>query len=94
MEIKAAQLLPIVLDFAEKFLSEDDFEQFKSKFKTEIDYENDVLVKSGGLQAMLACYLKHNKKVYKEFKSSVGGGSSKTKKRSRANSNVSNGSAA
>ena len=41
---------------------------------------------------MLSCYLKHNKSVYKQFKSSLGG-DSKSKKRSRANSNVSNGSA-
>jgi hypothetical protein len=65
-----------------------------------------VLVKSGGLKAMLACYLKNNKKVYKDFKTSLGMKSSKksknddsssddekkSKKRQRSNSNVSNGS--
>ena len=40
---------------------------------------------------MLGCYLKHNKSVYKKFKSSLGGDS---KKRARSNSNVSNSSAA
>ena len=89
MEIKASQLLPLVLDFAEKFLAEEDFEVFKCQFKSEVDYKSDVLVKSGGLQTMLGCYLKHNKSVFKKFKSSLGGDS---KKRPRASSNVSNGS--
>ena len=76
----------MILDFAEKFLQEEDFEHFKNSFKTEAieNYKKDVIVKSGGLQAMLACYLKHNKNILKKMK-----GGEQTKKRSRANSNVS-----
>ena len=40
---------------------------------------------------MLGCYLKHNKSIYKKFKSGLG---SDMKKRQRSNSNVSNSSTA
>ena len=66
-------------------MAEEDFEHFKNSFNSDSikDYKKDVLVKNGGLQAMLGCYLKHNKTILKKFKGE------KSKKRSRANSNVS-----
>ena len=66
-------------------MAEEDFEHFKNSFKSDAikEYKKDVLVKNGGLQAMLGCFLKHNKSILKKFKGE------KTNKRSRANSNVS-----
>ena len=58
MEISAEQLLPLVLDFAEQYLTEDDFETLKSSFKSDVDYKKDILVKNGGLKAILKVYLK------------------------------------
>ena len=74
MKIKAEVFLPLVIDFAQEHLQKEDFKKLKKSLVDEeketlgIDYKNDLLVKSGGLKAMLACYLKNNKKVYKHFK--------------------------
>ena len=77
------------MDFAENFLAEEDFDHFKNSFNLEAikDYKKDILVKNGGLQAMLACFLKNNKSILKKFKG--GDDKEKSKKRPRANSNVS-----
>ena len=94
MKIKAEVFLPLVLDFAEEHLQKDDFKKLKKSLVDEekdnlgSNYKEDLLVKNGGMKAMLACYLKNNKKVYKEFKSKYGDDlidvkKEKTKKRAK-----------
>lgn len=71
MKVKAEYLLPLVLDFAKEFLSKDDFKVLKGSLEHEglkTDFKDDVLVKAGGLTAILTCFLKHNKEVYSGFK--------------------------
>ena len=56
------------------------------------NYKKNCLVKEGGLKALLACYLKHNKGAYKKFKKECTEEESDeepAKKRQRANSNAS-----
>ena len=60
------------------------------------NFRESCLVKAGGLSQILACYLKHNKKVYQQFKKEVGEtdeSEPKPQKRKRANSNISAASA-
>jgi hypothetical protein len=59
------------LDFVETYFGEDDLKAFKSYFSLDADHSSDPIVKAGGLQAMLACFLKANKGVLKEFKEHV-----------------------
>lgn len=63
---------PLILDFVETYFGEDDLAHFKKYFSLTIDHSNDPIVKAGGLQAMLACFLKNNKDVLKEFKAHIG----------------------
>ena len=66
---------PLILDFVETYFGEDDLKHFKTYFSlVDIDHTVDPIVKAGGLQAMLACFLKSNKAVLKEFKEHISGG--------------------
>ena len=97
MKVKAEHLLPLVLDFAKQYLSEKDFKKLTKSLdrEGECEFEKSVLVKQGGLSEILACYFKHNKKAFKQFKSEADVDSdseseqTKPVKRNRANSNVS-----
>ena len=74
-KIEAKHLLPLVLDFAEQFLSENDFEVLKGQLKDEesaSNYKQNILVKKGGLKQILSCYFTHNKAVYKTFLQEMG----------------------
>ena len=74
------------MDFVESYFGADDLASFKKYFsldsKLHGHHSKDPIVKAGGLQAMLACFLKHNKDVLKEFKAHLegGSGSGKSKK--------------
>ena len=69
MKITANQLMPLVLHFIGHHFGEGDLESFKKYFAlSEIDHEEDPLVKAGGMQAMLTSFLKNNKKALKKFK--------------------------
>jgi hypothetical protein len=60
------------LDFVETYFGEDDLKHFKTYFSlVDIEHTADPIVKAGGLQAMLACFLKNNKAVLKEFKEHI-----------------------
>ena len=48
--------------------SKEDFKAFKKYFKLKVNKGDDPLIQAGGMKAMLASYLKHNKAVYKKFK--------------------------
>jgi len=80
----------LIMDFVETFFSEDDLKQFVKYFHLDkvvkvSDYKADPIVKHGGLQAMLACFLKNNKQALKDFKAHLAGGSSaETKKKAPA----------
>lgn len=57
------------MDFVETYFGEDDLAHFKDFFSLkDIEHASDPIVKAGGLQAMLACFLKSNKEVLKDFK--------------------------
>lgn len=58
----------MILDFVESYFGEDDLKAFKEYFDLKIKHKKDPLVQAGGLPAMLGCFLKHNKEVYKKFK--------------------------
>ena len=62
---------PLVLDFVETYFGAADLEHFKKFFSLTIDHSADPIVKAGGLQAMLACFLKGNKGVLKDFKQHI-----------------------
>ena len=51
MKVKADALLPLVLDFAENFLSESDFAVLKESLDKDVanSYRDNCLVKEGGL---------------------------------------------
>ena len=101
MKISAEDLWPLILDFVDSYFGSDQFEEFKKHFDLEIEHSDDPLVKAGGLKAMLACFLKNNKQVYKSFKKSNKAKEAKSsdkkakkeekvgKKRTRKGSNVS-----
>ena len=99
MKVKAKHMLPLILDFAEEFLSESDFEFLKSSLdkKNASKFKKNILVKQGGLKSILECYFKHNKDVYKKFCKKVEDDSDSEeeadekvlKKRKRADSNMS-----
>ena len=65
MKVEAEDLWPLILDFVESYFGEKDLEAFKKYFKVKMDHKNDSLVKAGGLQAMIGCFLKNNKDAYK-----------------------------
>ena len=96
MKINAEIFLPLVLDFAEEHLQKDDFKKLKKSLTDEekdtlgSNYKDDLLVKSGGMKAMLGSFLKQNKSVYKQFKKKYGNeieisnsDKNKTKKRAK-----------
>ena len=62
---------PLVLDFVETYFGAADLDHFKKFFSLTIDHSTDPIVKAGGLQAMLACFLKGNKGVLKDFKQHI-----------------------
>ena len=62
---------PLVLDFVETYFGAADLDHFKKFFSLTIDHSTDPIVKAGGLQAMLACFLKGNKAVLKDFKQHI-----------------------
>jgi hypothetical protein len=64
-------LWPLVLDFVETYFGAADLDHFKKFFSLTIDHSADPIVKAGGLQAMLACFLKGNKAVLKDFKQHI-----------------------
>ena len=55
----------------ETYFGASDLEHFKKFFSLTIDHSTDPIVKAGGLQAMLACFLKGNKEVLKDFKQHI-----------------------
>ena len=61
----------MVLDFVETYFGASDLAHFKKFFSLTIDHSTDPIVKAGGLQAILACYLKGNKEVLKSFKQHI-----------------------
>jgi len=68
------------MDFVETYFGEDDLKSFVKYFSLDKfvkggDHKTDPIVKHGGLQAMLACFLKYNKDALKEFKAHLGGAS-------------------
>ena len=67
MKIAAEDVWPVVLDFIETHLGDDELEAFKTHFKVTVDHSKDPLVKAGGIQAMLQSFFKSNKKAYKAF---------------------------
>ena len=83
VKIAAKTLLPLVLDFAQEFLTEEDY---KVLSKTLADkelrstYKESVLVKKGGIHKMLESYLKHNPDVRKKFLKEIGEPSAKKQK--------------
>ena len=72
MKVQAEDLWPLILDFLEDNFSKEDYKAFKKYFKLKVDKSADPLVAAGGMKAMLASYLKHNKSVYKKFKKAHG----------------------
>ena len=68
MKVQAEDLWPLILDFVETYFGEDDLASFKQYFSLKIEHAGDPIVKAGGLQAMLGCFLKNNKEVFKSFK--------------------------
>ena len=66
------------MDFVETYFGEDDLKSFIKYFSLDKvvkgDHKADPIVKHGGLQAMLACFLKSNKDALKEFKAHLNGG--------------------
>ena len=71
------------MDFVETYFGEDDLKSFIKYFSLDKvvkgDHRADPIVKHGGLQAMLACFLKSNKEALKEFKAHLNAGT-ETKK--------------
>ena len=65
MKVEATDLWPLILDFVEQYFGEDDLNSFKKYFSLKMDHKNDPIVKAGGLQALLAAFLKGNKAVLK-----------------------------
>ena len=72
MKVQAEDLWPLILDFLEDNFSKEDYKAFKKYFKLKVDTSEDSLVKAGGMKAMLASFLKNNKKAYKSFKKQHG----------------------
>ncbi|CDW72628.1 UNKNOWN [Stylonychia lemnae] len=79
MKIGAEDLWPLILDFIQTFFGAEDLKHFKEYFKLKIKHEvqfncllyifqNDPIVKAGGIQVLLGNYLKHNKEIYKQYK--------------------------
>jgi len=77
-------LWPLIMDFVETYFGEDDLKSFIKYFSLDKvvkgDHRADPIVKHGGLQAMLACFLKSNKEALKEFKAHLNSGSQDAKK--------------
>jgi hypothetical protein len=76
MKVQAENLWPLIMDFVETYFGADDLASFKKYFSLEKvvkDHSKDPIVKAGGLQAMLACFLKNNKEVLREFKAHLNG---------------------
>ena len=76
MKVKAEHLLPLVLDFAKEFLSKDDFKVLKGSLEHEglkTEFKDDVLVKAGGLTAILTCFLKNNKEHINKYQPTIFG---------------------
>jgi nucleolin len=87
MKVKAENLWPLIMDFVETYFGEDDLNQFIKYFSLDKvvkagggDHRADPIVKHGGLQAMLACFLKNNKEALKDFKAHLKG-TTETKKK-------------
>ena len=72
MKVQAEDLWPLILDFLEDNFSKEDYKAFKKYFKLKVDTSDDSLVAAGGMKAMLASFLKNNKKAYKAFKKQHG----------------------
>jgi hypothetical protein len=90
MKIQAEHLWPLILHFVEEYFGPDDLAHFKEYFSLKIEHQDDPLVTAGGIKAILATYLKHNKPVYKKFKRSVEAGDDRpSKKRKRSQSSAS-----
>lgn len=67
MNIGAEDVWPLVLDFIKKYVGKSELKAFKKHFSIEVDESEDVLVKAGGMQALLQSFFKSNKKAYKAF---------------------------
>lgn len=67
MKIGAEDVWAVVLDFIKTYLGEEELDAFKTHFNVTLDQTQDALVKAGGMQAMLQCFFKNNKKAYKQF---------------------------
>lgn len=59
---------PLVLDFIETYVGKAELKAFKEHFDVKgVEQKDDVLVKAGGIQALLGSFFKQNKKAYKLF---------------------------
>jgi len=65
--MQAADVWPLVLDFIQTYVGEDELKAFKKHFDIEVEHKDDALVKAGGIPALIGSYFKQNKKVYKQF---------------------------
>ena len=68
MKVEAEDLWPLILDFVETHFGDEELESFKKFFKLKVAHKSNPLVLAGGIQAMLGCFLKQNKEVFKSFK--------------------------
>lgn len=67
MNIGAKDVWPLVLDFIKKYVGKSELKAFKKQFAIEVEESEDILVKAGGMQALLQSFFKNNKKAYKSF---------------------------
>ena len=72
MKVKAEDLWPLILHFIQEYMSEDDLQKFQEYFKLSSEtLDENPLVKAGGMSALVASFLKQNKKVFKKFKEHI-----------------------
>ena len=67
MKVQAEDVWPLVLDFISTYVGKAELKAFKKHFSVSLEHKDDILVKAGGVQALLANFFKQNKKVYKQF---------------------------
>ncbi len=80
MKIEAADVWPLVLDFIKNYVGKAQLKAFKEHFAVEVEQSEDILVKAGGMQALMAAFFKQNKAAYKQFvKAQKANGKTKSK---------------
>ena len=66
--VQAEDVWPLVLDFIKQYVGKKELKAFKKQFSVDdSDVADNVLVKAGGMKALLQSFFKSNKKVYKQF---------------------------